>query len=137
MSSTFTLVTPDREATFSTTRALRAAILDYLNVEFGDESAHLTVTLDGSVDRAGGSAARLDGWAATLTQAELRLLPLLTTHMTFRAIAEQLCISRNTVKTQAISIYRKLGVSGRSAAIVRATELGLVRPSLRNSHTSL
>ena len=66
------------------------------------------------------------GWETTLTTAELRLLPLLTTHLSYREIAERLDISRNTVKTQAISVYRKLGVSSRSEAIERATELGLL-----------
>ena len=66
------------------------------------------------------------GWASTLTAAELRLLPLLTTHLSFREIAERLFVSRNTVKTQAISIYRKLDASSRSEAIARAIELGLV-----------
>jgi LuxR family maltose regulon positive regulatory protein len=61
-----------------------------------------------------------------LTPAELRLLPILTTNLSFREIAEILKISRNTVKTQAICVYRKLGVSSRSAAIERASELGLV-----------
>ena len=65
-------------------------------------------------------------WAASLTVAELRLLPLLTTHLTFREIAERLFVSRNTVKTQAISVYRKLGVTSRSEAIARAIELGLI-----------
>jgi LuxR family transcriptional regulator, maltose regulon positive regulatory protein len=67
-----------------------------------------------------------DGWASTLTAAELRLLPLLTTHLSFREIAERLYVSRNTVKSQAISVYRKLGASSRSEAIERALELGLV-----------
>jgi LuxR family maltose regulon positive regulatory protein len=66
------------------------------------------------------------GWASTLTTAELRLLPLLTTHLTFREIAERLHVSRNTVKTQAISVYRKLDASSRSEAIDRARALGLV-----------
>jgi LuxR family maltose regulon positive regulatory protein len=61
-----------------------------------------------------------------LTPAEQRLLPLLTTYLSFREIAETLDVSRNTVKTQAICVYRKLGVSSRSAAIDRASELGLV-----------
>jgi len=56
----------------------------------------------------------------------LRLLPLLTTHLSFREMAEILHISRNTVKTQAICVYRKLGVSSRSAAIERASKLDLV-----------
>jgi LuxR family maltose regulon positive regulatory protein len=67
-------------------------------------------------------------WASTLTAAELRLIPLLTTHLSFREIAERLYVSRNTVKAQAISLYRKLGVSSRSEAIHRAAELGLVDP---------
>jgi LuxR family maltose regulon positive regulatory protein len=64
--------------------------------------------------------------ASTLSPAELRLLPLLATHRSFREIGACLHVSRNTVKTQAISIYRKLGVSGRGEAIDRAVELGLV-----------
>ena len=75
-----------------------------------------------------GSAA---DWAATLTRAELRLLPLLTTHLSFREIGERLYVSRNTVKTEAISVYRKLGVRSRSAAIERAAELGLLDGSTR------
>jgi LuxR family transcriptional regulator, maltose regulon positive regulatory protein len=68
-------------------------------------------------------------WPSTLTAAELRLLPLLTTHLTFREIGERLFVSRNTVKTQAISAYRKLDASSRSEAIERAIELGLVDAS--------
>jgi LuxR family transcriptional regulator, maltose regulon positive regulatory protein len=62
---------------------------------------------------------------AGLTRAELRLLPLLATHLSFREIAEQLFVSRNTIKTQAISVYRKLGVSSRSEAVAEAQRLGL------------
>ncbi len=39
-------------------------------------------------------------------------------------------VSRNTVSTQTDSIYRKLAVSGRSEAIDRARELGLLAPSV-------
>jgi LuxR family transcriptional regulator, maltose regulon positive regulatory protein len=68
----------------------------------------------------------IDGAARGLTGAELRLLPLLATHLSFREIGERLYLSRNTIKTQAISVYRKLGVSSRSEAVMRADELGLV-----------
>jgi LuxR family transcriptional regulator, maltose regulon positive regulatory protein len=61
-----------------------------------------------------------------LTAAELRLLPLLATHLSFREIGARLFLSRNTIKTQAISVYRKLGVSSRSAAVERSAEIGLV-----------
>jgi LuxR family maltose regulon positive regulatory protein len=67
-----------------------------------------------------------NGVGSGLTAAELRLLPLLSTHLSFREIGERLFVSRNTIKTQAISVYRKLGVSSRSEAIERAVELGLV-----------
>ena len=63
--------------------------------------------------------------ASSLTAAELRLVPLLPTHLSFREIGERLFISRHTVKTQAISIYRKLGVSSRHEAIERMEVLGL------------
>ena len=76
--------------------------------------------------RIGSTADDSSGWASTLTAAELRLLPLLTTHLSFREIAERLFVSRNTVKTQAISVYRKLDASSRSEAIERAVALGLV-----------
>ena len=69
------------------------------------------------------------GGGSGLTRAELRLLPLLSTHLSFREIGERLFVSRNTIKTQAISVYRKLGVSSRSDAINRAAELGLVEGS--------
>jgi LuxR family maltose regulon positive regulatory protein len=68
----------------------------------------------------------VDGTRAALTPAELRLLPLLATQLSFREIGEQLYVSRNTIKTQAISVYRKLGVASRSGAIDCATRLGLI-----------
>jgi anti-anti-sigma factor len=64
--------------------------------------------------------------ASALTAAELRLLPLLATHLTFRELGEQLHVSPHTVKTQAMSIYRKLGASSRSQAMQRAQQLGLL-----------
>jgi LuxR family maltose regulon positive regulatory protein len=64
--------------------------------------------------------------ATSLSAAELRLLPLLPSHLTFREIAERLFLSQHTVKTQAISIYRKLGASSRSEAVQRVQEVGLL-----------
>jgi len=64
--------------------------------------------------------------ASALTAAELRLLPLLCTHLSFPEIGEELFLSPNTVKSQAISIYRKLGVSNRSQAVTQSRELGLL-----------
>jgi LuxR family transcriptional regulator, maltose regulon positive regulatory protein len=64
--------------------------------------------------------------AARLTTAELRLLPLLSTHLTFREMGERLHVSPHTVKSQALSLYRKLGVSSRSQAIQRMQQTGLL-----------
>lgn len=63
-----------------------------------------------------------------LTTAELRVMQYLPSHLTFPEIGQQLWLSRHTVKSQALSAYRKLGVSSRSAAVARARELGLVPP---------
>jgi LuxR family maltose regulon positive regulatory protein len=62
---------------------------------------------------------------SALTTAELRLVPLLPTHLSLVEIGQRLYISRHTVKTHAISVYRKLGVSTRSEAIERLQQLGL------------
>jgi LuxR family maltose regulon positive regulatory protein len=81
------------------------------------------------VAAAGGS---VGAWAMSLTRAELRLLPYLATHLTVPEIGTRLFVSRNTVKTEAVSIYRKLGASSRSEAIERAIEVGLLEnPLLR------
>jgi len=65
---------------------------------------------------------------STLTPAELRLLPMLSTHLMFQDIADRLGVSRHTVKTQVVSIYGKLGASSRGEAVDRAIELGLLEP---------
>ena len=62
---------------------------------------------------------------SSLTAAELRLVPLLPTHLSMPEIGAQLHISRHTVKSQVISLYRKLGVSNRSEAVARITDLRL------------
>ena len=64
--------------------------------------------------------------ASSLTAAELRLVPLLPTHLTYPEIGERLFISRHTVKTQASSVYRKLGASSRKEAVERIAALGLI-----------
>ncbi len=63
--------------------------------------------------------------ASSLTAAELRLLPLLATHLSLGEIGERLHVSRATVKSETTSIYRKLRASSRGEAVSRARELGL------------
>jgi LuxR family maltose regulon positive regulatory protein len=64
--------------------------------------------------------------AVSLTIAELRVLPLLATHLSFREIGQRLYVSQHTVKSQAMSIYRKLGASSRGQAVQRVQEIGLL-----------
>jgi LuxR family transcriptional regulator, maltose regulon positive regulatory protein len=61
-----------------------------------------------------------------LTRAELRLLPMLATHLTFPQIAATMSLSPNTIKSQAYSLYPKLAASTRNQAVTRARELGLL-----------
>ena len=79
--------------------------------------------LRAELSRARGSSAP---GASALTAAELRLLPMLSTHLSFPGIAGEMFLSPNTVKSQAMSIYRKLGATSRSQAITRSRKLGLL-----------
>lgn len=65
----------------------------------------------------------------TLTAAELRLLVYLPTHLSFREIADRLYVSPHTIKSQAMAVYGKLGVSSRRGAIERGVEAGLLDAS--------
>jgi LuxR family maltose regulon positive regulatory protein len=76
------------------------------------------------------AAPRGDDTWSTLTRAELRLLPLLQTYLTIKEIGERLGVSPNTAKTQALSIYGKLGASTRSEAVEAAVARGLLEDVL-------
>lgn len=64
--------------------------------------------------------------ASALTMAELRLLPMLCTHLTVAEIATELVLSPHTIKSQMKSIYRKLDATNRHQAVTRARELELI-----------
>ena len=63
---------------------------------------------------------------SALTAAELRLLPLLSTHLPVPEIAAELFLSPHTIKSEMKSIYRKLGATTRTQAVTRSRELGLL-----------
>jgi ATP/maltotriose-dependent transcriptional regulator MalT len=81
-------------------------------------------------DRVAATTESAGAWAMSLTAAELRLLPYLATHLTFPEIATRLFISRNTVKSEAVALCRKLGAASRSQAIERAVEIGLLESTI-------
>jgi LuxR family maltose regulon positive regulatory protein len=64
--------------------------------------------------------------AEPLSERELELLRLIAAGLTNRAIADELTVSVNTVKTHARNIYGKLGVRNRTEATTRARDLGLL-----------
>lgn len=61
-----------------------------------------------------------------LTPREMEVLQLLAEGMTNKAIAEQLQISRHTVKFHVNAILGKLNAQSRTEAVVRATRSGLL-----------
>jgi LuxR family transcriptional regulator, maltose regulon positive regulatory protein len=65
---------------------------------------------------------QLDG---ELTERELDVLRLLGGELSTRQMAQSLYVAPSTVRTQIKSIYRKLGVSSRSAAVEEARARGL------------
>jgi len=63
-----------------------------------------------------------------LTEREMEVLQLLRGSLSRREIAAEVGRSPNTIKTQTQAIYRKLGVSTRSAAITRGQDSGILPP---------
>ena len=68
-----------------------------------------------------------------LTDSETRVLRYLPTHLTGPEIADELCLSINTVGTHMHHLYAKLGVHSRHEAVDRARALGLLAPSARRA----
>jgi DNA-binding NarL/FixJ family response regulator len=88
------------------------------------------VVLEGLPENALGAIAdamgRQAGAARVVTERERSVLALAAKGLTARQIATRLGLSERTVTTHLDHIYRKLGVSGRVAAISEGARLGLV-----------
>ena len=65
------------------------------------------------------------GLVEPLSERELGVLRLLRTDLSGPEIARELTVSLNTVRTHTKSIYAKLGVNNRRAAVTKAEELDL------------
>ncbi len=94
-------------------------------------TAHATLVAT-ILDTLAGHAAPRRGPAAPLrdelSEAELRVVRYLPSNLTAAAIASELVVSTNTVRTHMRHIYAKLDAHSRSEAVARARELGLVAP---------
>jgi len=61
-----------------------------------------------------------------LSAAELRVLPLLCTHLSSAEIAAELFVSLHTVRSHQAPLHRKPGAPSHSQAVTRARQLGLL-----------
>jgi LuxR family transcriptional regulator, maltose regulon positive regulatory protein len=80
-------------------------------------------------DGPGGSRPARPGLPDPLSTRELEVLRLLGNELDGPAIARELVVSLNTVRTHTKNIYAKLGVNSRRTAVRRAEELGLMSRS--------
>ena len=73
-----------------------------------------------------GQVSKTENLVEPLTERELEVLRLFKTELSGPEIARELVIGLSTVRTHTKSIYSKLGVNNRRAAVKRAEELGLM-----------
>jgi LuxR family transcriptional regulator, maltose regulon positive regulatory protein len=108
---------------------------------FIDEVRHIAVLLEALTKRAAGDfvrallaglhgsegeiSARRHGYGL-LSERELEVIRLLRSDLSGPDIARELVVSLNTMRTHTKSIYAKLGVNSRRAAVRRAEELHLL-----------
>jgi LuxR family maltose regulon positive regulatory protein len=126
------------DARASLERALALAVPEgYVRV-FLDEGPALVAPLEAAAQPGNDHARRLlaeagpmrpttaqAGLVDPLSDRELEVLRLLRSELSGPEIAGQLFVSLNTMRTHTKSIYTKLGVNSRRAAVRRADELGL------------
>jgi LuxR family transcriptional regulator, maltose regulon positive regulatory protein len=66
-----------------------------------------------------------------LSESEIRVLRYLPTNLSTPEIANELHVSRNTIRTHMSHLYAKLGIHSRTGAVERARALGLLAPLAR------
>ncbi|MHB1613859.1 MAG: response regulator [Actinomycetes bacterium] len=123
-------------------QALRAGAVGYLLKRVGGAElvAHLERVAEGEIvidptmaGRAAASAARLQSgefWPGAhlgLTQRESEVLALLVAGHSNRAIAAELVVGEETVKSHVRGVYRKLEVTDRASAVAVALREGIFR----------
>jgi LuxR family maltose regulon positive regulatory protein len=129
------------------TAAMRLAAASGHRQRFLDERPTLSVLLENAAARAGiillpphhdpfnddlhahdrSNAVQPLDLVEPLTVRELEVLAFLPSHRSYRQIGDELGLSTNTIKYHVKGIYRKLEADGRSAAIRKARDGGLIR----------
>jgi DNA-binding CsgD family transcriptional regulator len=94
-----------------------------------DVLQRLLVTLDRQTVAMRSIAATVDTARATrLTARELTVLGLVSEGLTAAATARRLAVAETTVHKHLHNTYRKLGVRDRVSAVLRAQQMGVLRP---------
>jgi ATP/maltotriose-dependent transcriptional regulator MalT len=73
-----------------------------------------------------------DGCSEHLTTREHEALCLIARGLRNKEIARELGLSEATVKYHVAHVFEKLGVSGRTEALLKAQKLGLIRSEYAN-----
>jgi LuxR family maltose regulon positive regulatory protein len=114
------LLVDDAQTALELQQELEAKMLDQ------DSATPLAKHIDDLGDAVRGANAAFADRTWALTTAELRVLQYLPTNLSLADIAERLFVARNTVKSHAAAIYRKLGTTSRTDAVDLARAAGLL-----------
>jgi LuxR family maltose regulon positive regulatory protein len=99
---------------------------DNLLAAFGNEQANAGEALIAEQSKIENPKSKIQNLVEPLSQRELELLRLFQTELSGPEIAQELVVALSTIRTHTKSIYSKLNVNSRRAAVKRAVELGLI-----------
>jgi LuxR family maltose regulon positive regulatory protein len=106
-------------------RGILPAYVEKLLAAFPERREARDVRL-GDAAQASSLKPQVSGLVEPLSARELEVLRLFNTELSGPEIARELVIGLSTVRTYTKSIYSKLNVNNRRAAVKRAAELGLI-----------
>jgi len=114
-------------------------VVQFLEPHAGRRTAHAALIRD-VLDVSGGRQRKSPPAAASLidalSESEIRVLRYLPTNLSAAEIANELCLSVNTIKTHMQHVYGKLAVHSRAEAVEHARALGLLAPAYRTRDSS-
>ena len=105
--------------------ARRLAVLADADRKIDSTASRLNEELDDLIHRLRVGEDSL-GFGLQLSPAELRVLAYLPTNLSLQEIAGKLIVSRNTVKSHSVAIYRKLGAASRGESVELARKMGIL-----------